>query len=941
MLEFARRDRSATSGKTGDFRRYATEVDAMTVSIVSLNHRKQLTWRRRAILAAAAALAAGTILAEVVFSLEPPQAANPMLPYDTKYKPASSTRLSDYIQKSSRRPGVTPSSPAAPSSPQSSRKQPKDESAASITLRAGTPTPASKPVASARVSSRPPIEVVVPTPPVPMADVDDPLEQVVTRAKIDRQTRPASLGASTAAPEPLEKNSERGEFRTVSAESSAAPSDDAPQAVPLPSEPPLSIEKGESTLELDSNSMPSETAETNDELKPGDELTPAATPANRIVEPRLIENQVLGEPGLANPTQRVLRVIGMRDRIATAAPQGQFGQLAPVSENVKIPDGRPFPRNDRVAFQAAPPIQPATQETTSPPEEPSTPEDDDRAARVLTNAAPNDVAVNADAPNTAVLNAAATKALAPNAAVPNAVRQPIVPDNVNRAASELAWRTAQDALAAPADELPFEVIEQTGELKVTMRRSKLLVLKKDVSRIAIVDPNIADLIQFTPRELSVIGKTVGGTHVTFWFDDGNQRPVTYLVSVEPDVRIREQIEEDYRKLEALISELFPDSLVRLVPIADKLIVKGQAKDAEEAAQILSLLRNQAGGGGGGGGGGMMGMGLGGGTAAQLYNDEETGGAMRARIQIVNMLRVPGVHQVALRVKIAEINRTAARNFGVGVGGTVNFNSNTKGSQLFIQSMLGVASGGAAGGGAAAPTFLAQFDGDDIRVGIRFMQKSGVLRLLSEPTLVTLSGQRATFVAGGEFAVPTLVGSVGLNAVTTDFRSFGAIISFLPTIVDKDRIRLQVAPEFSQINSGLTNAQTGTPGLNVRSVTTTVEMREGQTFAIAGLLEDTMKTATGSDLPFLGRLFGAREANREETELIILVTPELVHPMDPEEVPPLPGFDITEPSNYQFYVKGDIEGTPTRDWRSPVWPRLRQRYNAGGSAMISGPFGHGQ
>src|SRR5207253_7623022 len=111
--------------------------------------------------------------------------------------------------------------------------------------------------------------------------------------------------------------------------------------------------------------------------------------------------------------------------------------------------------------------------------------------------------------------------------------------------------------------------------------------------------------------------------------------------------------------------------------------------------------------------------------------------------------------------------------------------------------------------------------------LRYLQERGVIRLLSEPTLVTLSGRPATFIAGGEFAVPTIVGSVGLNAVTTDFRAFGAIISFLPTIVDKDRIRLQVAPEFSQINAGLRSAN-NTPGLNVRAATTTVEMREGQT-----------------------------------------------------------------------------------------------------------------
>ena len=233
----------------------------------------------------------------------------------------------------------------------------------------------------------------------------------------------------------------------------------------------------------------------------------------------------------------------------------------------------------------------------------------------------------------------------------------------------------------------------------------------------------------------------------------------------------------------------------------------------------------------------------------------------------------------------------------------------------------------------------QFDGDDIKVGIRWLQQRGVLRLLSEPTVVTMSGRPATFVAGGEFAVPTVVGSAGLNAVTTDFRAYGVIISFVPTVIDKDRIRLQVAPEFSQVNSNLT--VNSTPGLNVRAVTTTVQMREGQTLAIAGLLEDTLKADSTGNLPFFSKIFGRRDVTRNETELIILVTPELVQAMDPEEVPPLPGFDVSEPNSPEFFLKGRLEGVPTQSYRSTVWPRLKRRYGAGGPAMISGPFGHGQ
>jgi pilus assembly protein CpaC len=286
----------------------------------------------------------------------------------------------------------------------------------------------------------------------------------------------------------------------------------------------------------------------------------------------------------------------------------------------------------------------------------------------------------------------------------------------------------------------------------------------------------------------------------------------------------------------------------------------------------------------------------------------------------------------LRVKIAELNRSAARGFGVDVQTNINFGDAANGSKLLLASILN-AGNSTVGSGTSV---IADISGDDATIGIRYLQERGVIRLLSEPTLVTLSGKPATFVAGGEFAVPTIVGSVGLNAVTTDFRAFGAIISFLPTVLDKDRVRLQVAPEFSQINNQLTVG--GTPGLNVRSATTTVEMREGQTLAIAGLLEDNYKATNVGNLPFLAQLFGRRDASRNETELIILVTPELVHPMEPEEVPPLPGFDVTEPTNGEFFLHGQLEGHPSREYRSTVWPRLRKRY--GGPSMMSGPFGHG-
>lgn len=486
---------------------------------------------------------------------------------------------------------------------------------------------------------------------------------------------------------------------------------------------------------------------------------------------------------------------------------------------------------------------------------------------------------------------------------------------------------ADPAIAPLSQNNLLEVLASSGELTVTRRRNKILRSKDNIYRVAVVDPSVCDVVQFTPREVSIIGRGQGATNVTFWFADGKHKPLTYLVRVVPDPEVQVERERQYEIFEEVLAELFPDSKVRLTPVADKLIVRGQARDAEEAAQILTIIRGEAiaGRNGSGNGGGYNANTLIDGQAATPLSNDATGNPMPAS-NIVNMLRVPGVQQVALRVKIAELNRSAARHFGVNLDMQFDVGSGA----LILQSLLNPP---------GTASIIGNFDNDQINFGVHYLKKHGVLRILSEPTLVTLSGRPASFVAGGEFAVPTTVGVDGAAAVTTDFRAFGVILNFLPTVLDKDRLRLEISPEFSKVNQELSVG--GTPGLTTRAVTTTVEMREGQVLAIAGLLEDSMEAKKEGDVPLLSALIGKREVARNETELIILVTPELVHPLDPEEVPPLPGFDVTEPTDVQFFLGGRIEGTPTQEMRSTVWPRLRNRYRHGGPAMISGPFGHGQ
>ncbi|HND52315.1 MAG TPA: pilus assembly protein N-terminal domain-containing protein [Pirellulaceae bacterium] len=156
--------------------------------------------------------------------------------------------------------------------------------------------------------------------------------------------------------------------------------------------------------------------------------------------------------------------------------------------------------------------------------------------------------------------------------------------------SESAGRAPRRIMASRPEEL-FDVMPEAGEVKLSMRQSKLLRLRVDLFRTAVVDPTVCDVVQFSPREICLMGKSAGTTNVTFWIGDGEPRPLTYRVTVEPDRRVRQQLEREYRDFEKLISELFPNSNVQLMLVADKVIVKGRARDSEEASRILAVLRH--------------------------------------------------------------------------------------------------------------------------------------------------------------------------------------------------------------------------------------------------------------------------------------------------------------------------------------------------------------
>ncbi len=464
-------------------------------------------------------------------------------------------------------------------------------------------------------------------------------------------------------------------------------------------------------------------------------------------------------------------------------------------------------------------------------------------------------------------------------------------------------------------QLVDRIYESEVELSVQQRHSKILKMKMDVFRVAIADPSKIEVVAFGAQEVEVIGKETGTTTMTLWLgEEANPQILSVQVKVEGDNSIEDLRRMEYGEFQRMINEFFPNSKIQLIPFADKLIVRGQARDEQEATQIITIIRARSGGGsnmGGGAGGGSL---FADGQAADPFPD----GARLPEATVIDMMKVPGEKQVMLKVRIAQIDRSAARTASTDL--IVN-----SGEFGWSQIFTGVAQQ-LAGGGSGLVT--ASLNSKHVDLFISALAQNGYAKILAEPNLVTISGRPANFISGGEFAVPTVVGVGGAQAATTTFKGFGTQLSFLPTVLDKDRIRLQVTPTFSTINPAL--SVNGILGVNTQSVSTTVDLREGQVLAIAGLIQEQQRGDLNrvpfiGDIPLVGTLFSNKAVSRDETELIILISPELVHPMEPEDAPTvLPGMEVTEPGDVDFFFMNNIEGKPDVHHRSTVWYMQKKR-----------------
>jgi len=404
---------------------------------------------------------------------------------------------------------------------------------------------------------------------------------------------------------------------------------------------------------------------------------------------------------------------------------------------------------------------------------------------------------------------------------------------------------AQDR-AQPASSTPQNAADSFPKVQLIAGRSTVIGTEFDVTRIAITNPEVADAVVVQAREILIDGKKPGTVSLIVW---GSGSRTQYNIIVE----------QPTTSLEQQLHMLFPGEDVTVGTNDGATILSGHVSSTNV----------------------MLRMG-------------EIATASVPKSQIINLLQVPGgseSQQVMLQVRFAEVNRRLLTDAGLGLFVTRDRVLARSTTQQF-----------------AAPTFEQDAGQDklvfsdflnlffwDRKAGVggvlRALESTGAFQSLAEPNLIAYNGQEASFLAGGEFPVPVVSGIAG--QVSVIFKEFGIRLNFTPTIAG-DAIRLKVRPEVSTLDfaNGITLSGFRIPALTTRRAETVVELKDGQSFAIAGLLDNISQNDGAaipimSKLPIVGPLFKSRSKRAEQTELMVLITPRLVRALDPDEVPPLP------------------------------------------------------
>jgi len=437
-------------------------------------------------------------------------------------------------------------------------------------------------------------------------------------------------------------------------------------------------------------------------------------------------------------------------------------------------------------------------------------------------------------------------------------------------------------------------VQPNQTITLQVGRSTVIRAPWRVTRVSITSPEIADVQALTPDTILLQGKTLGSTDVTLWSE------------TEESLQAWVYVDDDLVRLKTELTRLFPLANLELSRSGEVVIVQGLLARAEHAEHLRKFL-------------------------------EASG------LRYVDMTSLAGVQQVQIQVRLAEVSRTAIRALGVNFfqtgphffGGQTVGSASGGGGQRFN---IGVPEGADATSSAlpflfnnatsVSPltTLFLGFPDANLQFFLQALAENQYLRILAEPNLVALSGEEASFLAGGEFPIPVVQGSgAASTSITIEYREFGVRLQFLPLVLGDGTIRLRVAPEVSDLTDiGAVEIQGfRVPSLVTRRAETTLELRSGQTFAMAGLLSQSDDARNSripvlGDLPILGPLFRSTRYESGETELVVLVTASLVDPLNkPAEAIALPGATHEVPNDWEFFVRGTLEGEPAAKGLPPM------------------------
>ena len=433
--------------------------------------------------------------------------------------------------------------------------------------------------------------------------------------------------------------------------------------------------------------------------------------------------------------------------------------------------------------------------------------------------------------------------------------------------------------------------------------NRAVVVESDVpfAELSIANPTIADISSLSDRTIYVLGKSSGTTTLTLL--DASGRLITNV-----DVRVTPDITEFKERLR----QVLPGEKIEVRTANDGLVLSGVVSSKQKMQRALEL--------------------------AAMYVPQPGGNRGADNIERVsNLMSVGGVHQVMLKVRFAEMSRTVSKKLAssLALGGDI-FGDSVGVKFGGGQAAVGGAHEGILGGAFDSSTdnegsFNIGFNAGAVEVSLLLeaLESKGVVRMLAEPNLTALSGQEATFLAGGEYPVP--VAQDG-GTIRIEWKPFGVELAFIPRVVDGDLINLELKTAVSAIDNtnGFVNNDFQVDAFTRREASTTVEMRDGESFAIAGLLEDDFTDLNGQipwlgDVPVLGALFRSAEYQREQSELVIIVTPHLVTPTRGEALA-LPTDRVKPPSEKDLFLYGRVASDTAYKKKGPVAEVAKQDFS---------------